>query len=104
MPNTTYTLRSPIPVSADEWYDWHGRPLAFQRLQPPWERTDVKSVSGEFGTDGYRVEFRARCLGPFKRTWIVDFSDFRPGTQFQYQQTRCPVAVWNHVLPVIPES
>src|SRR5437868_1037498 len=77
MPNATFTLRSPMPVSADELYAWHGRPLAFQRLQPPWEGIDITSTSGKFGTDGYRVEFRTNFCGPIRGTWAADTYDFQ---------------------------
>jgi len=96
MPNATFTLRSPMPASADELYAWHARPLAFQRLQPPWERVEVKAVTGRFGTDGHRVEMRTAILGPFKGTWLADVYDFQPGRQFQDRQLKGPFAYWNH--------
>jgi uncharacterized protein (TIGR01777 family) len=104
MPNSTFTLRSPMPVSAEELYTWHGRPLAFERLQPPWEHIDIVRTSGAFGTDGYRVEFRTNILGPFKGTWIADAFDFQPGKQFQDRQLKGPFAFWNHTHRMIPSS
>jgi uncharacterized protein (TIGR01777 family) len=100
----TFTLRSPMPVSAEEVYTWHSRPLAFQRLQPPWERVDVETISGTFGNDGFRVDFRAPFLGPFKSRWVADFADFQPGRQFRYRQTDGPFRTWNHTLRFLPES
>ncbi len=104
MPNSTFTLRSPMPVSAEELYAWHGQPLAFQRLQPPWEGIEMKSASGAFGTDGYLVEFRAHWFGPFQEDVGVEFYDFQPGRQFQYRQVKGPFAFWNHALRFIPDS
>jgi uncharacterized protein (TIGR01777 family) len=104
MPNATFSLRSPMPVSAEELYAWHSRPLAFQRLQPPWEHIDIVKTSGAFGTDGYQIEFRTKLLGPIKGTWIADAFDFQPGKQFQDRQLKGPFAYWNHTHRMIPDS
>jgi uncharacterized protein (TIGR01777 family) len=104
MPNATFTLRSAMPVSADELYAWHSRPLAFQRLQPLWERIDMKNVMGVFGTDGYTVEFRTKVLGPVKGRWIAEAFDFRPGAGFQDRQVRGPFTFWNHTHRFIPDG
>lgn len=104
MPNATFTLRSPMPVSADELYAWHGRPLAFQRLQPPWERIDITSISGSFGTAGHRVEFLTRLFGPLKGRWVADVYDFQPGRGFQDRQVKGPFAFWNHTHRFIPDG
>ena len=102
MRNATFTLRSPMPVSADDLYAWHCRPLAFQRLQPPFEHIDLKSTHGTFGTDGYRMEFRAPILGPLKTKWTAEAYDFQPGKQFQDRQLEGPFAFWNHTHRFIP--
>jgi uncharacterized protein (TIGR01777 family) len=104
MTNATFTFRSAMPVPADELYAWHGRPLAFQRLQPPWEHIDITSTSGSFGTDGYRVEFRTSFLGPIKGTWVADAYDFQPGQHFQDRQVHGPFAYWNHRHNFIPDG
>ena len=104
MPQSTFTLRSPMPVSADELYAWHARPGAFLRLNPLWESITVLSQQGEFGTDGHRVAFRAHFLGPFKREWLVEIYDFHPGRQFQYRQVKGPFPFWNHAHRMIPDG
>jgi len=93
-----------MPALAEELYAWHGRPLAFQRLQPPWEYIDIAKTNGAFGTDGYRIEFRTGILGPIKRTWIADAFDFQPGKQFQDRQLKGPFAYWNHTHRMLPDS
>ena len=104
MPTETFTYRSPMPASAEDVYAWHARPGAFQRLQPPWERITVASQEGSFGTDGFRVAFRAHSLGPFDGSWVVELYDFRPGRQFQYRQVKGPFPFWNHVHRFIPDG
>ena len=102
MPNETFTLRSPMPVSAEELYAWHGRPLAFQRLQPPWERTTVVKQEGTFGADGFRIAMRTKTLGPLKGTWRAEAFDFQPGRRFQDRELKGPFAFWNHTHLMIP--
>lgn len=104
MSNATFTLRSPMPVSADELYAWHGRPLAFQRLQPPWEQVTQTASHGAFGTDGHRVEFRTSVFGPVTATWLEELYDFQPGRQFQDRQVKGPFASWNHTHRFIPDG
>ncbi|HUR54939.1 MAG TPA: NAD-dependent epimerase/dehydratase family protein, partial [Gemmataceae bacterium] len=104
MPNATFTMRSPMPASADELYAWHARPGAFQRLQPPWESIRIVGSAGEFGTDGFRVEFRTSLLGPVKGTWLAEAYDFRPGMQFRDRQLKGPFASWDHTHSFIADG
>jgi uncharacterized protein (TIGR01777 family) len=103
MPNETFVYRSKIPASAEQLYAWHARPSAFQRLQPPWEPIDIVSQDGRFG-DRLRITFRAHWLGPLRRTWIVEFSEFEPGRGFQYRQVKGPFAEWVHTHRFIPDG
>ena len=104
MPNSTFALRSPMPASADEVYAWHARPLAFQRLQPPWEDTTVVRQEGAFGTDGFRTTMRAGLFGPVNGTWLAEVYDFRPGRQFQDRELNGPFAFWNHTHRFVPDT
>lgn len=104
MPNETFTLRSAMPVSAEELYAWHARPLAFQRLQPPWEAARVVRQEGEFGADGFRLTMRAKTLGPLKSTWVAETFDFRPGRGFQDRCLEGPFSYWNHAHEMIPDG
>ncbi|MBY0458409.1 MAG: SRPBCC family protein, partial [Gemmataceae bacterium] len=104
MPDETFTLRSPMPVSAEELYAWHSRPLAFQRLQPPWEAARVVSQEGRFGADGFRVTIRAGIAGPVGATWVAEAYDFQPGRRFRDRQLSGPFARWEHTHHVIPDG
>jgi len=104
MSNETFTLRSPMPVSADELYAWHARPLAFQRLQPPWEAVNIIKQEGTFGTDGFRLTMRMKTVGPLKGTWTAEAFDFQPGRRFQDRCLSGPFPVWNHTHLMIPEG
>ena len=37
---------SEIPVSAEQLFEWHCRPGAFERLAPPWEQIELLSSEG----------------------------------------------------------
>ena len=102
MPNETFTLRSPVPVSAEELYAWHARPLAFQRLQPPWEDAQIIKQEGAFGADGFRITVRTKTVGPLKGTWVADAFDFQPGRGFQDRALEGPFASWHHTHRMVP--
>ncbi|HJZ56700.1 MAG TPA: SRPBCC family protein, partial [Gemmataceae bacterium] len=104
MSDSTFTLRSAMPASAEEVYAWHGRPGAFQRMQPPWEPITVQSTAGAFGTDGYRITIRTGFLGPIKGTWVAEAYDFQPGRSFRDRQLSGPFARWDHTHRMIPDG
>ena len=39
----TYTKRSTLPVTAQELFQWHQQPAAFERLVPPWQKVELVS-------------------------------------------------------------
>jgi uncharacterized protein (TIGR01777 family) len=104
MPDETFTLRSPMPVSAEELYAWHARPLALRRLQPPWEAARIVKQEGAFGADGFRITMRTRTVGPLSATWLAEAFDFRPGRGFQDRSLSGPFAYWNHAHEMIPDG
>lgn len=104
MRNETYSLRSPVPVSADELYAWHARPGAFLRLAPPWERVEVTRQEGAFGVAPYRITVRTSLLGPLKTSLTSEAYDFRPGDRFRDRQVRGPFAFWNHTHAMVPNG
>ncbi|AWM41647.1 hypothetical protein GobsT_72770 [Gemmata obscuriglobus] len=104
MPDDVFTLRSPMPVSADELYAWHARPLAFRRRAPPWEDTRVVKQEGAFGADGFRVTLRTNVVGPVSGTWLAESYDFRPGLGFRDRQIEGPFAAFNHNHDFIPNG
>jgi uncharacterized protein (TIGR01777 family) len=104
MPDELFLLRSSMPVSAAELYDWHARPGAFLRLNPPWERVEVKATEGAFGTAPYRVTVRTPILGPIKARLVSEAFDFRPAEGFCDRQVRGPFSRWLHTHRMIPDG
>lgn len=104
MPESVFTLRSPMPASADDVYAWHARPAALPRLTPPWENAEVLGADGAFGTPGYRVRVRAKVLGPVGGTWVAEHPVFSPGREFRDVQASGPFARWEHTHRFIPDG
>jgi uncharacterized protein (TIGR01777 family) len=84
-----------ISVSANECFDWHLRPGAFERLCPPWEPVQVESRDSDVIRDGSRVVIRVP-MGPITRRWVAEHRGFQPGRQFQDVQISGPFAHWEH--------
>ncbi|MCB9684724.1 MAG: TIGR01777 family protein [Alphaproteobacteria bacterium] len=84
-----------MPCSVEELFDWHARPGAFERLNPPWDPVRVLSRSGEGLDAGQRLELEAR-FGPVPVRWVtVHTACERPGG-FVDEQESGPFASWRH--------
>ncbi len=65
MDEQRYVARSPMPVPARALFDWHARPGAFERLNPPFDPVEVLERSGGLAP-GARTVLRVH-LGPVPR-------------------------------------
>lgn len=95
-----FVARSPIDVSAEELFDWHARPGAFERLAPPWREPRVVAREGSI-RDGDRLVLELR-LGPLRRRWVAVHRDFEPGRGFVDEQQSGPFASWVHAHRFTP--
>ena len=82
-----------LPVSAERAYDWHGRPGAFERLIPPWERVRVREKTGDLS--GGRLVLEVP-VGPFQRRWEARLERAAEGLGFVDHQVGGPFACWRH--------
>ncbi|OWK38039.1 TIGR01777 family oxidoreductase [Fimbriiglobus ruber] len=103
MSTDVFTLRTPVPVSADALFAWHARPAAFFRLVPPWEQVTPVAVKGPFG-NGQTVTVRTPIFGPIQKTWTAELYDVEPGRRFRDRQLHGPFAAWNHTHEMIPDG
>src|SRR5262249_11824031 len=94
--------RSPLPVSAEAAFAWHGRPGALERLTPPWERV-VVIEPGAGIADGSRTVLSVHA-GPLRMRWIARHRDVVSGRQFVDEQERGPFSAWTHLHRFEPES
>ena len=85
---------STLPASAEEAFAWHERPGAFERLTPPWERTEVVERTGGL-EDGARATLKV-WAGPVPLRWLVVHRDRLPGRRFVDEQVEGPFSHWVH--------
>lgn len=90
-----FEKRSLFAAPADMVFNWHLRPGAFERLNPPWEQARILSRIGGI-TDGGRVTLSVPVMGPIRKTWISEHQGYIPGVQFQDRQIQGPFAALLH--------
>ncbi|MEM6328116.1 MAG: TIGR01777 family oxidoreductase [Bacteroidota bacterium] len=103
-----YTVRSPIPVSAAELFDWHERPGAFTRLSPPWQDVRLEHFDGIRPGDRAVIRLGA---GPASIRWIAEHHGTTDACresdapcEFRDVQVSGPFAAWAHAHRMIPDG
>ena len=99
---TKFRKTSRISAPAQRVFAWHERAGAFDRLVPPWDSTRLVSRHGGLEVGG-RVEIEA-SVGPVKRRWLAEHTEFRRGELFRDCQVTGPLASWEHEHRFIAES
>lgn len=101
----TFSKRSSFECSPAELFQWHERPGAFQRLNPPFDPVSVRSATGGI-RDGARVELAVPIgPGPLRAItfpWRLEHRDYIAGTQFRDVQTSGPFRSWSHTHSILP--
>lgn len=97
-----FEYRSHIPAPAEEVFNWHARPGAFQRLLPPWEPVEIVSQTGGI-ENGATLILKVGTF-PLKHTWVAEHRDFVQGYQFRDVQVKGPFARWEHTHRVDPQG
>ncbi len=87
-----FERRSKLPVDAQALRDWHFRPGAFSRLNPPWEKAEVIRSPGAL-TDGAIAEIEVG-MGPLKQRWVAEHEITDDG--FIDRQLEGPFSSWEH--------
>ncbi len=98
-----FVKESVIEASAERVFAFHEAADAFERLQPPWQTTEIirPPSSLEVGT---RVELRVK-LGPLWQTLVAEHVEYEPGRMFADRMVEGPFAQWLHrhvVTPIAP--
>ncbi|MEM9174465.1 MAG: SRPBCC family protein [Myxococcota bacterium] len=95
-----FVKESVIEASAERVFAFHEAPDAFERLQPPWQKTEIllPPKSLEVGT---RVELRIG-VGPFWQTLVAEHVAYEPGVMFADRMVEGPFAAWRHEHVVTP--
>lgn len=102
MQRISFVATTHVAASAQELFDWHEAPGAFERLTPPWEPVRVLRHEGGI-RDGARVSLRVGPW-PFSLLWNLEHREYRRGESFTDQQVSGPFRFWRHVHRMIPEG
>ncbi|MDQ8203667.1 TIGR01777 family oxidoreductase [Pelagicoccus sp. SDUM812003] len=90
----TFRKQSEVALSAKELFAWHGRPGAFLRLSPPWEKVELLREDEGLGV-GKRIEISLKT--PFgRRSWKGEHVECENGSHFVDTQVQGPFRSWNH--------
>lgn len=97
-----FVKESEIEASAERVFAFHEAPDAFERLQPPWQKTEIVQppASLEVGT---RVILRIK-LGPLWQTLEAEHVAYEPGRMFADRMVRGPFPSWLHQHIVTPRG
>ncbi len=97
-----YLARSPMPASARALFDWHARPGAFERLNPPFDPAEVLERSGGIEV-GARTVLRIH-LGPLPRRFVAVHTALEDGVSFSDRQESGPFALFEQVHRMVPDG
>ena len=97
-----FKKKSIIKASAERVFAFHEEPDAFERLQPPWQKTKVVQppTSLEVGT---RVILKVK-VGPFWQTMEAEHVEYEPGVMFADRLLKGPFKSWLHRHIVTPRG
>lgn len=89
------TYRSNLPFPPNEVFNWHARPGAFLRLNPPWNPVTVIEAPNSI-QDGERAVIKMKGPLGIPITWKVEHSGYIEGEQFVDTQVCGPFSYWQH--------
>ncbi len=90
-----FSWESTLPVPVKDLFDWHTRPGAFERLNPPWRPVSIVRSSNAI-TEGAEVSIKLPVLGPVGLRWDLKHTRYIPNSEFRDEQVRGPFRVWKH--------
>ena len=97
-----YVNRARLDASAEEVFQWLGRPGAFQRLNPPWQPFRGLTRTGGIEAGGEATVLIP--LGMLRLRWMLEHRDFVEGRQFREVQLKGPFAHWSHLTSAEPDG
>lgn len=97
-----FVRESLIQAPADVVFAFHEAPDAFERLQPPWQTTQILQPPSSLEV-GTRVVLKVK-LGPLWQTVEAEHIGYEPGRSFTDRMVRGPFRRWVHHHVVEPEG
>lgn len=95
-----FIRRTTIDAPADLLFKWHKNPIAFARLEPPFQKVDVIEKVGGI-EDGARVTVGIPA-GPMQIIWKLAHRNYQEGRQFTDYQLSGPFKSWAHTHSFLP--
>ncbi len=86
--------RTEVSAPAENVFQWHARPGAFERLVPPWESVRLRAPHPGL-VEGSRA-LLAVGLGPITTNWVARHERVEAGRGFVDVQETGPFARWRH--------
>ena len=84
-----------LPISAQECFDWHERPGAFERLCPPWDPVHILHKDPHIRDDA-RVVLKVKALPGIQVQLEARHKNYQHGVSFEDYQVKGPFAEWVH--------
>lgn len=97
-----FKKESVIHASAERVFAFHETPDAFERLQPPWQETEIVQAPSSLEV-GTRVELRAK-VGPIWQTMVAEHVEYEPGRMFADRLVKGPFSKWLHRHIITPRG
>lgn len=97
-----FVKESLIGASAETVFAFHEAKDAFERLQPPWQKTEIVTPPSSLAV-GTRVVLRTK-IGPIWQTIEAEHIAYEPGRMFTDKMNRGPFASWVHKHIVTPHG
>ena len=97
-----FVKESLIGASAKTVFAFHETKDAFERLQPPWQKTEIVTPPSSLAV-GTRVVLRTK-VGPIWQTIEAEHIAYEPGRMFADRMNRGPFAKWEHKHIVTPHG
>lgn len=83
-------------------FQYHERPGAFNRINPPWEPVELIEHTGGI-RDGAKVDLKFQ-IGPVPIRWLLTHQNYRQNAQFEDVQVKGPFAYWRHTHRMEPNG
>jgi uncharacterized protein (TIGR01777 family) len=90
-----FTHKSELPFPVKVVFDWHTRPGAFERLNPPWRPVRILKRSKGIQS-GAEVVIKLPVFGPLGIKWHLRHTQYQQNALFEDTQVTGPFKSWTH--------
>ncbi|MBZ0310580.1 MAG: hypothetical protein K8I82_31265, partial [Anaerolineae bacterium] len=102
MSRQQFVKRVSVNAPVETLFQYHERPGAFIRINPPWEPVELIHHTGGI-RDGAKVDLKFK-LGPVPIRWLLTHQNYIQNQQFEDVQVKGPFAYWRHTHKMLPDG